>query len=231
MDLDVDFDQSDRPRLVTTLLAQCSERGDAAFWWAEPLGARTAALLQLVALTEGRDEISLSARCQSPACGESFEFELPLRSLPAGQPGAGPLHVRLADNRELTLRRPTGDDLRRWHDAAATSRTEALSVMLESLVIAGQARPEDEAALSASIEALDPLIDFAVACCCPACGASSEVPVDLEGLALARLAARQRVLVHEVHRLASGYGWTESEALAVPAARRARYLALIEDRR
>ena len=48
-DLDVDFGQSDRPGLVTTLLANCSDRADAAFWWSQPVGVRTSMLLRLVA--------------------------------------------------------------------------------------------------------------------------------------------------------------------------------------
>ena len=103
--------------------------------------------------------------------------------------------------------------------------------MLDSLVLAGQAGPEDEAAVSASIAAMDPLVDFTVSCHCPACGAPNEVAVDLEALALARLVGRQWALLQEVHRFASHYGWTESEVLAVPPARRAGYLALIEDQR
>ena len=231
VDLDLDFGQPDRPGLVTTLLAQCGEHRDPAFWWSQPVGGRTAALLRLVALTEQRDDLSLSARCVAAACGKSFEFELPLRSLPGGAADAGPLRVQLDDKRALTMRRPTGEDLRRWRDAQPMSRAEALRVMLDSLVLAGQAGPEDEAAVSASIAAMDPLVDFTVSCRCPTCGAPNEVAVDLEALALARLVGRQRALLDEVHRFASHYGWTESEVLAVPPARRARYLALIEDQR
>jgi hypothetical protein len=134
----------------------------------------------------------------------------------------------LDERRSLTMRRPTGDDLRRWRDARPASPAQARRVMLDSLVLAGEVEPEDEAAVSASIAALDPLVDFTVACRCPACGASNEVAVDLETLALTRLLARQRALLQEVHRFASHYGWTESEVLAVPPTRRARYLALIE---
>jgi hypothetical protein len=57
------------------------------------------------------------------------------------------------------------------------------------------------------------------------------VAVDLESLALASLARRQRALLREVHCFAVHYGWTESEVLAVPPTRRARYLAFIEEQR
>lgn len=230
-DLDLDFGQSDRPGLVTALLAQCGERRDEAFWWAQPVGARTAALLRLVALTEQRDEVSLSARCVAPACRESFEFELPLRALPGGAAGAGPLRVQLDAERVLTMRRPTGDDLRRWRDAQPRSRDQAVRLMLDSLVLEGDVGPDDQAAVSTSIAAMDPLVDFTVSCHCPACGMATEVAIDLETLALASLVRRQRALLQEVHCLASHYGWTEADVLAVPAPRRARYLALIEDQR
>lgn len=230
-DLDVDFGQPDRPGLVTTLLASCGEPRDAAFWWSQPVGGRTSMLLRLVAVTEQRDSLTLTARCAAAGCGEAFEFELPLAALPDGADVSCPLQVPLDGDRALTMRRPTGDDLRRWREARPASRDEALRAMLESLVLAGHAAADDEPMLSTSIAALDPLVDFSVSCHCAACGEPTDVAVDLESLALRRLAARQRALLYDVHRLATHYGWTESEVLAVPPARRARYLSLIEDER
>ena len=52
-----------------------------------------------------------------------------------------------------------------------------------------------------------------------------------QSIAFARLDTRQRALFEEVHQLASHYGWTETEVLAIAPERRARYLALIEDGR
>lgn len=232
-DLGLDFAQPDRPGLVTAVLSHCGEHRDATFWWSQPVGERITALLRLVAFTEQRDDISLSARCTSDECGESFEFTLPLLSLLSAscEPDPGPLHIRLDEERTLTLRRPTGEDLRDWRAARPTSRAEALRVMLDSLTLTGQAGPEDEAAVSVLVAALDPLVDFAVSCPCPACGASHEIAIDLEALALGRLAGRQHALLQEVHRFASSYGWTESAVLAVPPSRRARYLRLIEEQR
>jgi hypothetical protein len=227
-DLDLDFQHVERPRLVTRVLAQCGDPRDESFWWDQPVGHRTATLLRLVALTDERPGISLNARCASATCGETFGFELPLGGLPDGNPGTLALRVPLGADRVLTMRRPTGDDLRRWAQQKPASRQEAVRVMLESLVIDGDVGPADEAALSASMSAMDPLVDFTVSCACPACGLTQDVAVDLESLALASLARRQRALLREVHRLASRYGWTEADVLAVPPARRARYLALME---
>ncbi|WP_166359382.1 hypothetical protein [Pseudomonas akapageensis] len=233
-DLDVDFGHADRPSLVTRLLVQCGECSDPAFWWSQPVSVRTAALLRLVAATEQVNAFSFTARCAQAPCGETFEFELPLPALvadadaDADADATSPIHVALDEQRSVTLRRPTGDDLRNWQTARPASRTAAVRMMLDTLLLAGEVQLQDEARLSDSIAAADPLTAFAVSCQCPACGAPNEVPIDLDAAALARLRARQRGLLREIHALASHYGWTESQVLTIPPARRAHYLALIE---
>lgn len=232
-DLDLDFGHVDRPALVTTLLTTHGAEGasDPAFWWSRPVGTRIAALLRLLARTETLDALALSAYCVQPACGERFEFALPLHALPAINEGfddADPITLRLDGQRALRVRRPTGDDLLRWRDARPASREEALRLMLDALVLEGEVAPHDAHAVSASIAAADPLVDFRALAHCPACGAVNDVPVDLEALALARLRTHQQALLREVHQFASHYGWTEAQVLAIPPARRARYRKLIE---
>jgi hypothetical protein len=82
--------------------------------------------------------------------------------------------------------------------------------------------------LSRTLAERDPLVALSLSCPCPACGAGNEISIDLEAVALARLERRRSCLLHEIHALASRYGWTEAEILALPPARRAHYLALIE---
>lgn len=228
-DLDIDFATTDRPRLVTTLLARCGERGEPSHWWSRPVGERIAALLRLVALTEERDELPLSARCTMPECAELFEFMLPLHRLTTEHDfDDTPITATLAGGSLVSVRRPTGEDLQRWRDARPASRAQAIEWMLDTLVVAGECTIEDEPMVTAALTERDPLVDFTVACQCPACGVAIDVAIDLEDLALRRLTARQRALQQQVHELASHYGWTEAEVLAVPPSRRARYLALIE---
>jgi hypothetical protein len=229
-DLDLDLRSSDRPQLVTALLAQCAGTDDPALWWSRSVGARIAALLRLIVLTEARDEIEMSARCAAPECGEVFAFALPLRVLADTQSEDGePIAVTLGPARVVSIRRPSGDDLRRLRDARPSSREAAVRAMLDAIVLDGTFRDEDAPAVAAALAENDPLVDFALACRCPACGSQTEVTVDLEALALRRLHARQANLLGEVHRLASRYGWTEAEVLALPAWRRAHYLALIDE--
>ena len=233
-DLELEFADEDRPALVTTLLAGCDAACDAEFWWAQTVGARTAALLRVLALTEEKTpELSVRLVCGEPQCGQPLEVTLPIEALLAAAPddagAAAPVPIQLADARTVALRRPTGLDLRAWHRTPHASRRDALAAMLDALVVEGRVAPDDEPAVADAMATRDPLVAFAVSCACPACGAARDHPVDLEAAVLARLGAKRRALLREVHMLASRYGWTESEVLAVAPARRAQYLALIED--
>jgi len=219
-DLDVDFAAVDRPALVTTLLASCSN-ADATTWWGSSVGARTAGLLRLVMLTGEHADADAAAgalrpslRC--PHCSDRIEAELPLAELVALEPAE-----RAIAFGPYRLRRPTGADLR-------TMRTEGESVWLQAWrAESGLPAVQTDAALIALAQA-DPLVGFELTCRCPACGEAATIEVDLEALALQRLAAQQRRLLREVHALATQYGWSEAQILNLPAARRTRYLELIE---
>ena len=228
-DLDLEFGNPDRPGLVTALLAQCGDRGEPGFWWSQPVGVRTAALLDLLTTSDPRAHtIGFSARCGGATCSELFEFDLAVSALPTACDAAGAMSLQLDGKRPITLRRPTGEDLRRWRDARPASHAAAVRQIVDALLIDGEVQPGDEPALSRAIASHDPLVAFSVSCCCPACGSPNEVPVDLEAVVLARLALYQRTLLGQVHCLASEYGWTEAQVLAIPAARRERYMAFIE---
>lgn len=230
-DLELELGGGDRPGLVTDLLTGCSDSQRTQFWWTQTVGTRMAALLRLLALTESADSLPVQARCTEPACAEAFEMELPLAALVDQAQDSVPLKVVLPENRTVSLRPPTGEDLRHWHGARYASRQEAVAAMIGALVIDGPVTSADEQALAKALSAWDPLVAFTVSCQCPVCDVDNDVQVDLESIALARLDARQRALLQDVHQLASHYGWTESEVLAIAPARRARYLALIEDTR
>lgn len=224
-DLDLDFASGDRPHLVTELLTHCGAHSEAAFWWAQPVSLRTAALLQITALTEQLSALPFSAECT--LCGERFEFDLGLTELVAGQDFQPELHIEV-HGQALRLRRATGTDLREWRAARPANAQQAQQLMLDSLLLEGEVAAEQLPELSAAIAQADPLAAFAVACQCPGCGADREVDIDLDAAALSRLQHRQRALLREIHTLARHYGWSEAQVLAIPASRRAQYLALIE---
>jgi hypothetical protein len=229
-DLDRRLEGAPRPFLVTALLAQCSEPSDAADWWAEPVGVRIGALLRLAAISEGRDAFAARLRCPRRQCAAAFEITLPVDALDA--PGETPdrVPVRLPDGDTVVVRPPTGDDQRRWIARGFASREEAVAEAASTLVIEGPVTGGAAvvAAIGTALAEHDPLVSFAVTCRCPECGETSDLPVDLEALALERLSALRHALMGDVHALAAAYGWTESEVLAIPPDRRARYRALID---
>lgn len=228
-DLEFDFALAQgaaRADLVTALLEACGGEGDADHWWAQPLGARIAALLAVLRRSQGGDSLDLRLRCADPGCNEVFEIALPYVALQAPPPRA--VACVLPGARQVQMRPATGDDLRRWRAAGAASGEAALQMMIDSLRLSGEAGVDDGPALAEAIATMDPLVDFSVSCHCPACGSEDEHAVDLESQALSRLALLQRALLRQVHIFASRYGWSESEVLAVAPARRARYLDLIE---
>jgi hypothetical protein len=220
-DLDLEFASPDRPALVTALLAACAEPQDPGHWWAQTVGARLRALLALLQSTGGGEAVLLTVRC--PACDERAELALPFAELVSSPDGDGPVEVE-AQGRRLRLRRATGDDLRRWREAPPGSRAE----LLRQLASDGQPQPGDEERAAQALADAEPLLAMQVQCDCPACGVPAAHDVDLEALVLQRLALCQRAVFADVHRLASRYGWTEAQVLAVAPARRARYLSLID---
>lgn len=265
-DLDFAFEATDRPALVTAILAGCcAENGAAAAAreeaaWNLPVGARIARLLRIVALTTEGDEISAVATCPRADCRGGFEIALPFARLcpdaDANPPAGNVVPFALPGSEEMwTLRFPTGRDQVRWRNGRYATTAEAQDAIMRSLLVrhetpvpprqekrgerdraatgAGPSVPErlspaDLASLAAAMDAADPLVAFAVRTKCPHCDREVEVGVDLEAVALAELARSRRTLLRQVHALATRYGWSEAEVLAVPGVRRREYLRLID---
>ncbi len=235
-DLEFDFDSTDRPGLVTALLAACSAPADAEHWWQRTVGERTAALLGVLRAGQGGEVIEHRLRCEQAGCGERFDIDLPYAALGVGPSLTPRLHptppqIELARDEAppLPLRLPTGADLRAWRHIVLGDNSDAQRAMLSALCLAGELRPQDCARAAAALAQADPLVAFSVTSGCPACGAEADIEIDLEALALQRLAAQQRRLLRDVHVLASRYGWSEAEVMALTPTRRARYVELIAE--
>jgi hypothetical protein len=214
-DFDVDFDAGDRSAVATAVIARCSGLPDDEVW-ALDVGTRIHVLV-VVAQLAGRSELSWSVPCPAPECDEGLEIGLSLAVLAqaaheAGEPAA------VASFRP---RRPTGDDLRAWR-ARPPSDAELAATL-------GDGAPVELAAeVEAALAAADPLVDARVESACPACGEALGLAVDLEAELLALARRRQDALVRDVAALAGAFGWSERDILALPPARRRRYLATLE---
>jgi hypothetical protein len=225
-DLDVDFEAGDRAAVATDVLARCAGIGhDSA--WALPVGTRLALLVGIARLC-GRHALSWTLPCTADGCDEEIEVELPLAALAAvarDGDATEPAEVVWDDHR-FRPRRPTGEDLRRWH-TRPPSDAEIIAAV-GGPEVSGDAPHELVGAVEAALDAADPLVDTWVRSACPACGRPLELQVDLEAALLAEARSVQDRLLEDIAALARTFHWSEQAILALPARRRRRYLALLE---
>ncbi len=234
-DLDIDLDESADPHVVTAILARCVRRADGEpvdprFLWALEVGARIECLLRIAALG-GTGVFPLRVRCGNIACAQPLELDLSIEELLElrGENDA-PVVVTVGGT-SRQLRSPTGEDQLALRGRAYEDIDDAARAFAASLLDLGEPhalRDADIEAIERSLADRDPLAGFSVLAVCPHCGAEEEHEVDLAGVALGALREAREALIGEIHVLASRYHWTEPQILEIPAARRARYLALVD---
>jgi len=188
-----------------------------------PLGTRNRALLDLHA---GWFAPQLEAWTTCPQCGEKVEFEVQVYSLVESAPERQPETVKVGDQ---VFRLPTSRDLAQV--ATASDEHSAAIHLLDRCRLGSTDSPAwtDEVleTVGESLALADPLAETRLALTCPACDCSWDESIDIASFIWAELEVRARRLLWEVHSLASAYGWSESEALALTPARRALYLEMV----
>jgi hypothetical protein len=241
-DLQIDFNQSPRTRLVTELLRHCTAGGVGGapapdFFLDLTIGKRIECLLKLAA-SDSRTGFEFKLKCADTACAKELELDLTLdeiASLQREADEAACITVEL-EALSLTLRKPLGRDQLSWLGATFADEDEAACAMIRTLASsdAGSTvaaprgfRREWIEAINEAMDEFDPLVNFNFSAECEECGGLSTRFLDLEELALSELRRAQANLLATVHKLATRYHWSESEIFAVPHWRRAHYLALI----
>lgn len=190
-----------------------------------PLGEVTASLLHLREASFGSRFLS-HVDCER--CGQRLELTLDVQSLLQPVPNEE-VGGRVVDVAGLRVRAPSLHDL-----AAVVNEPDAgraARQLLERCTTEGDAAALSDAALhdvEDRLEALDPNADFALTVHCASCGHHGMAQVDAGVLLWDEIDARARALLGEVHLLARTYGWSEDEILALGAARRAAYLAMVD---
>ena len=190
-----------------------------------PLGAVNKSLLELRAACFG-SRIDGHADC--PRCGQRLSFSVDANELLATAPDDDSSNSREAEVAGLRVRTPSLRDL-----AAVSPEADAEHAarrLLARCTLAGDAAQLDEAARLAveqKLDALDPHADLTLAVQCVACGHADLVQLDAGQLLWDEIESRAQALLHEVHLLASAYGWSEPQILALTPARRASYLAMV----
>jgi hypothetical protein len=190
-----------------------------------PVGRRDRDLLELRAKTLGA-EASALATCSG--CGEMLEFTLDSSELRGETEGSSEDSFSItAKGDEVVFRLPNSLDLEAI--LGETDLPRACRTLLHRCVLT----PDPEAltdhaqqALSERMGELDPEGDIQLALTCPSCEHEWPGCFDIASFFWNEIDAWARRIVHEVHTLASSYGWRETDILAMSPARRRLYLEL-----
>jgi hypothetical protein len=195
------------------------------------VGQRNARLLALREQTQG-PLATCFVKC--PRCNESLEFTVDTRAIRQPEPEVreGELDV---DGFHVRFRLPNSVDLA----AAARCGTvqSGRSLLLERCVTQ-VARASEETAdanlpeqvIQAIAEAMveqDPQSEMRMALNCSACEHAWTMLFDIVSFFWTEIEKQAKRLLHEVHILASKYGWREADILALSPLRRHYYLELI----
>ena len=189
----------------------------------------------LLALRVGTFGGQLSGVTSCPSCGAEVDLDVDaaaiLASLPAVEAvGLEPDPVQHGDH-VVRFRLPTTADLA----ACAGSGGAAERILARCITCAARsgvavdtdALPTDVvAAVANAVAAADRPADLRLRTQCPACGAEHSARLDIADFFVAELTAAAQALLVEVDELASRYGWSEAEILALSPTRRRTYLEL-----
>jgi hypothetical protein len=192
--------------------------------WA--LGRRNQALLELHCSLFGT---ALQAWSVCAGCGEKMEFTIHanaflqqntcnIREEPAISVNGH--NFRLPTSRDLAVLAQLTDT-----DAGALKLMELCSVNSGNGERWTQAEIDQAGEMMA---AADPLAEIRVALSCPACSHDTVETVEVTSFLWSEIEGGAKRLLWDVHAIASAYGWTESEVLALSPARRARYAEMAQ---
>jgi hypothetical protein len=159
-------------------------------------------------------------------CHERFDFHIDYVGLPVQEArGEYPLARVDVNGRRLAFRLPTGAD---QETLAGLPEAEAAPWLLRQLVCTpddiGPLSADEIVAIEVALEAVAPAVVVRVRSTCPECGTDNDVELNPYPV----LTRHGDALLAEVHSIASHYHWSEAEILAMPRARRLRYLNLID---
>ncbi|HET9252859.1 MAG TPA: hypothetical protein VFP58_12170 [Candidatus Eisenbacteria bacterium] len=196
-----------------------------------PIGRRDAALLSL---REALFGIELKGLVTCPSCSERLELILRTGDLRArGEAGAA-RDVVIQDGAEVCFRLPDSRDLLAL--AGLTDAGALRDALLERCIlsIAGESpapiaalREETIAAIEDRMSEIDPQANVEIAVDCPSCSHHWGTSFDILDYLWGELEAWARRTLHEVHVLATQYGWSEDEILALSPSRRRTYLEMV----
>jgi hypothetical protein len=214
---------AERPALTRTLLmaaAGGAQQGEVAEL---AIGQRDAHLLALRQQCFGS---TFACVVDCPECGAELELELTADDVRA-EPAVDDRGSVTAAGVDIEFRTITSRDL-----LAVTGLPDARAQLIQRCVTAARRGGADVttltdpmlAAVSAGLSALDPQAGVCVEIDCAVCGHLWAAPFDVAEYLWSELNAQALRTLRDVHDLATIYGWSEADVLAVSATRRRYYL-------
>ncbi|MFE9727847.1 hypothetical protein ACFYQ5_30850 [Streptomyces sp. NPDC005794] len=203
-----------------------------------PVGEREADLFALRRSLFGE---RMQVRTECGACGEAMEFDLDAGALGA-RPAAVDRLLRVAeDDWVVEFRLPTVADLAAAGTEAspAGARRRLVTDCTVRALRGGEAVAAERLAalLPERVERLiaekaaeaDPAAEVTLNVACPECGEATSAELDITSYLWTELDNWARDLLLDVHLLATAYGWSEPDILALSPIRRRYYLELCTD--
>lgn len=167
-----------------------------------------------------RAELGETADCRARcgACNDAFEFSLNLSDVMAMQDAAAT---------EVGMANEGGWGFGQWQVQVPLLGKVTLAALCDPPPVNDAETSEVEAFL----ERAAPLLSFDLDAVCPHCGDQQKLNFDLPRFLLTALANEAPFLIRETHLIASRYGWSHGEILALPRDQRRAFAGLIESER
>jgi hypothetical protein len=192
------------------------------------LGDRNLILAELARTTFG-NMVELQQRCSNPECGTELEWPMHMSDLLGATGSTLPRHHEMTiDDRQVRIRPATVGDERKIRSSTDPVRT-LIELCVDPSDVVSADDDETLKQIEAVLEELDPLASIEFTFACYACDQPLRSALDLPGLLLDLMRADDVRRSDDHHLLASGYGWSPADLLALRPADRVRFAATLVD--
>jgi len=184
----------------------------------------------------------IEALLQCPQCSEELEFSLSTKELRsrvnkqslAYGGSENPLEISV-DDMTIRLRLPDSRDLAAvvGYDHIQTARREIVKRCIIGVGSNGKSNASDgyppgairaaEIKIAECQKQSEILLDIQ----CSSCGSKGQLMFDIVSFLWQEISMRAKKLLNDIHLLASAYGWTEADVLALSPGRRQFYLEAV----
>jgi hypothetical protein len=197
------------------------------------IGQRDAQLLDLRESVFGPQ---LTGQVACPACGEQLELNVSIADVRAKTPPPPETLTLTFGDHEICFRLPNSGDIEAISssgDAAERKLNLLRRCVLQArragqVLDAGDLPGEVTAAICERMAEADPQGDLRLSLNCAQCHHRWQTHLDIASFFWTELNAWAVRLFRDVHVLASTYGWSESDILAMTPWRRQAYLEMVE---